>query len=155
MGANPIIYCLDKITDYFEFERLATDIMALEGYSGIEPLGGFSDKGRDAIHIHKSGKTTIFAYSVRENWRVKLSEDSTKIHKHQHICNDLVFITTSDFSASERDEAIASIKRDFGWDLKLYGQERLRVLLETEHPGLIVKHPQIFNPIIFFCSDHF
>lgn len=146
MGANPIIYCLENLTDYFEFERLATDLMVLEGFKGIEPLGGFSDKGRDAIHVHKSGKTTLFAYSVRENWRVKLSEDAGKIKKHDHTCDDLIFVTTSDFSASERDEAIASIKKEYGWDLQLYGQERLRVLLEVEHRDVVSRHPQIFNP---------
>ena len=71
MAADPTIYCLEAITDYFEFERLCHDLMSLEGYKSIEPLGGFSDKGRDAIHINKSNETTIFAYSVREDWRAK------------------------------------------------------------------------------------
>lgn len=146
MGANPIIYCLDNLTDYSEFERLATDLMVYQGYSGIEPLGGFSDKGRDALYVSVNGKTTIFAYSVRENWRVKLSEDATKIKKHGHPCDELVFVTTSNYSASERDEAIASVKTEFGWELKLFGLERLRVMIETEHPEIISRHPQIFNP---------
>ncbi|MBN1373220.1 MAG: toll/interleukin-1 receptor domain-containing protein [Anaerolineaceae bacterium] len=148
MGANPIIYCLENLTDYLEFERLATDLMVFQGYPGIEPLGGFSDKGRDALYVSVNGKTTIFAYSVRENWRVKLSEDATKIHKHGHSCEELVFVTTSNFSASERDEAITSIRAQFGWELRLYGLERLRVMLETEHPEVISRHPQIFNPTI-------
>ena len=58
MSANIAICCLEQITDYFEFERLCDDLMALEGCSGIEPWGGFSDKGRDAIHVDK-GKSTI------------------------------------------------------------------------------------------------
>jgi hypothetical protein len=38
-------------------------------------LGGFSDKGRDAIHVSRfSGEITIFAYSVREDWNKKLNE---------------------------------------------------------------------------------
>ena len=51
MAANITIYCLEEVTDYFEFERFCHDLMALEGYSSIEPLGGFKDKGRDAIHV--------------------------------------------------------------------------------------------------------
>jgi hypothetical protein len=154
MGANPIIYCLENLTDYFEFERLSTDLMVLQGYSGIEPLGGFSDKGRDAIHVQTSGKTTIFAYSVRENWRVKLSEDSSKLSKHGHSCDELIFITTSNISASERDEAIITIKKQFGWNLKIYGLERLRVILETEHPEVISRHPQIFNPTVINAQQN-
>jgi len=149
MGANPTIYCLENLTDYNEFERLCTDLMAQEGYPSIEPLGGFSDKGRDAIHVNKGGRKTIFAYSVRENWRVKLSEDATKINRHAHQCDELVFMTTSGFSATERDEAVTYILQDFGWELHLYGLERLRVLLEVTHPEIRQNHPQIFNPALF------
>jgi hypothetical protein len=65
MGANVTIYCLEELTDYLQFERLCHDLMALEGYKDIEPLGGFSDKGRDAILVDNS-RNTIFAYSVRK-----------------------------------------------------------------------------------------
>ncbi|MEW6030229.1 MAG: toll/interleukin-1 receptor domain-containing protein [Chloroflexota bacterium] len=146
MGANIIIYCLEQLTDYFEFERLCTDLMALEGYSSIEPLGGFKDKGRDAVHHSNDHVASIFAYSVRENWRVKLAEDAQKIKKHAHHCDELVFLTTANFSVSERDEAIEAIKDEYGWDLKLYGVERLRVLLEVEHPEILARYPQIFPP---------
>lgn len=149
MGANPTIYCLENLTDYHEFERLCTDLMALEGYPSIEPLGGFSDKGRDAIHVNKADRTTIFAYSVRENWRVKLSEDASKILRHGHQCNELVFMTTSPFSATERDEAVAYILQEYGWELQIFGLERLRVLLEVTHPEIRQNHPQIFNPALF------
>ena len=147
MGANPTIYCLENVTDYAEFERLCHDLMALESYPDIEPLGGFSDKGRDAIHVSaQDGKTTIFAYSVREDWRAKLSEDATKVYRHGHTCNQLVFITTANITASERDEAVGFIAKQYGWELGLFGIERLRVFLETTHPHVRSNHPQIFPP---------
>lgn len=145
MGANVTVYCLDKITDYFQFERLCHDLMALEGYPNIEPLGGFNDKGRDAIHVDNS-RNTIFAYSVREDWEVKLIEDAGNIRKNGHTCDELVFITTSQFSANARDKAIKEIKDEYDWNLKLYGVERLRVLLESSHPEVRFNHPQIFPP---------
>lgn len=141
-------YCLEKITDYLDFESLCHDLMTLEGYPNIEPLGGFSDKGRDAIHIDNSGKTTIFAYSVRENWRAKLSEDAAKVKKHEHKCDKIVFISTADYTAGERDEAITSIEKDYGWTLELFGLERLRILLDTTHPQIKQQHPSIFSPEI-------
>jgi len=146
MAANFTMYCLENITDYFAFERLSHDLMVLEGYSSIEPLGGFSDKGRDAIHVSESRETTIFAYSVREDWRKKLAEDAKKIYKHCHTCDQLVFITTAKFTAEERDRAIKDIRDKFGWKLQLFGAERLRVLLETKHPEVKVNYPQIFPP---------
>jgi hypothetical protein len=154
MGANPTIYCLEKVTDYAEFERLCHDLMVLEGYPNIEPLGGFKDKGRDAIHVNAlNGKTTIFAYSVREDWRVKLAEDAAKVHKHNHVCNRLVFITTADVTASERDEAVTFIDRQYKWELDLFNIERLRILLETKHPLVRSNHPQIFHPSILAALE--
>ncbi|MDI6694741.1 MAG: TIR domain-containing protein [Anaerolineales bacterium] len=148
MGADVTIYCLQSVTDYYQFERLCHDLMALEGYSSIEPLGGFRDKGRDAIHISKSGQTTVFAYSVREDWRAKLAEDASKIKRHGHTCDQLVFITTADFTAGERDEAVSFVNNEFGWRLDLFGIERLRVLLDVTHPRVKGLHPQIFPPAL-------
>lgn len=146
MAANVTIYCLENITDYFEFERLCHDLMARQGYTKIEPLGGFSDKGRDALHTSQTGVETIFAYSVREDWRAKLAEDASKIHKHRHSCQELVFLTTARPSAGERDEAVAFIANQYGWKLELYGVERLRVQIDVHHPDLRALHPQIFPP---------
>ena len=146
MGADVTIYCLQNVTDYFQFERLCHDLMSLEGYPSIEPLGGFSDKGRDAVHVSKSDQTTIFAYSVQEDWRAKLAEDASKIKKHGHACDRLVFITTATFTPGERDEAIAFIGSEFGWNLELFGAERLRILLNVQHPETKAHHPQIFPP---------
>lgn len=149
MGADVTIYCLQNVTDYHQFERLCHDLMALEGYPSIEPLGGFHDKGRDAIHISKSsGQTTIFAYSVREDWRAKLAEDASKIKRHGHTCDQLVFITTANFTAGERDEAVSFVNNEFGWRLDLFGAERLRILLDVTHPQVKGLHPQIFPPAV-------
>ena len=146
MAANPTIYCLEQVTDYFEFERLCHDLMSLEGYSSVEPLGGSKDKGRDAIYVNESDKTSIFAYSVREEWRVKLAEDAEKVHEHRHTCNQFIFITTAKFTAYQRDEAVAYIKNEFGWQLELFGVERLRILLDVSHPQIKQLHPGIFPP---------
>ncbi len=141
-------YCLQEVTDYSDFESLCHDLMALEEYPKIEPLGGFSDKGRDAVHIDNSGKSTIFAYSVREDWRAKLAEDAAKIKRHNHTCDEMVFLCTADFSANERDEAVRSILEDYGWTLHLFGLERLRVLLDSKHPHIKQSHPAIFPPAL-------
>lgn len=153
MAANLTIYCLEEVTDYFEFERLCSDLMSLEGYSSIEPLGGSSDKGRDAIHINKSNKISIFAYSVREDWRAKLAEDTEKVHKHQHACDEFVFITTAKVTAPQRDEAVDCIQNEFGWQLKLYDVERLRILLDVDHPQIKKLHPSIFPPDFLAVQD--
>ena len=141
-------YCLQEVTDYSDFESLCHDLMALEEYPKIEPLGGFSDKGRDAVHADNSGKSTIFAYSVREDWRAKLAEDAAKIKRHNHTCDEMVFLCTTDFSANERDEAVRSVLEEYGWTLQLFGLERLRVLLDSKHTHIKQNHPAIFPPAL-------
>lgn len=149
MSADLTIYCLQQVTDYLEFERFCHDLMVLEGFSALEPLGGFSDKGRDALHVNKTSKEiTIFAYSVREDWNVKLKEDARKINKNGHSCQQLVFITTQNVTAGQRDEAMSFIQNKYNWQLTIYSAERLRTLLDTKYAQLKNNYPQIFPPDI-------
>jgi hypothetical protein len=149
MGADRVIYCLEKLTDYDQFERLCHDLMAIEGYKGIEPLGGSHDKGRDAIHVSQDGlRTTVFAYSVREDWLRKLKEDAGKIKAHGHVFHRMVFLVTAKITANERDNSAALVHERFGLDLEIYSLERLRVLL-VSNESLLRHHPQIFPPWFF------
>lgn len=150
MAPDPIIYCLEQLTDYEQFERLCHDVVALDGYRDLEPLGGSKDKGRDALHADRSsGTATVFAYSVREDWRAKLDEDAEKIKRHDHPCDRLVFLCTASFTAGQRDAAIADVRDDYGWDLEIYGLERLGVLFRTTHRSVLAHHPTIFCPPFF------
>lgn len=151
MGADPVVYCLEQLTDYAQFERLCHDLMALEGYPDIEPLGGSQDSGRDAIHVSRSGERgpTIFAYSVRDDWRTKLKQDAESVKENGHACTRLIFLSTARYSATERDKAVAAIRDKFGWNLELYGLERLRILLSATHPQVVANHPHIFSSQFF------
>ncbi len=134
------------MTDYTQFESLCHDLMAHLGYKNIEPLGAFADKGRDAIHVNKAGQTTIFAYSVREDWQKKLEEDASKIRDHGHKCDEMVFVTTGNVTASDRDKTKARIKNEYGWALRIFGLERLRIWLDGDCRDIRENHPQIFDP---------
>lgn len=79
MSADPVIYCLERTSDHREFERLCSALLAVAGYPGIEPLGGTGDKGRDAIiRVDDVGQRTVFAYTVRSDWRTKLASDCAR-----------------------------------------------------------------------------
>jgi hypothetical protein len=150
MAADPVVLCLQAVTDYAQFERLCSDLMSLEGYPTLEPLGGFSDSGRDAIHTTADDcHTTIFAYSVREDWRAKLDEDAAKVRRHKHTCQKLVFLCNAAFTAGQRDKAVRDVKKKYKLDLDLFGQERLGTMLRGRHRHLIGRHPQVFTPAFF------
>lgn len=150
MSADAIIYCLEHLTDYRQFERFCSDLMAGTGYGRIDPLGGTGDRGRDALHRSSSGdKLTIFAYTVRIDWRKKLENDCKRIQAEQHNPYRVVFVCTTAMSANEKDEAVAHVTSQFKWDLEIYDLERLRVLLSGNFRHLIAQHPAIFCPPFF------
>jgi len=149
MSANPIVYCLEQLTDYPQFERLCSDVMAGSGYTNIEPLGMTADRGRDAIHVcrDKPDDVTIFAYSVRPDWRKKLlQEDCVRIKEEGHDLKTLVFVCTSSLTTPQKDAAKEAVRVSFGWKLELFDLERLRVSLASNLRHLIAQHPAIFCP---------
>ena len=72
MGLDIVELALDYLTDFVEFEKIASEIMRDEGYTNIKPLGGIADTGRDAIcesfHISEGKKSiTVFQYTLEDN----------------------------------------------------------------------------------------
>jgi hypothetical protein len=145
MGSKFTKTDLLQLTDYVEFESFCHNLLAMEGYAHIEPLGGGKDKGRDAVHVDRStGKVTIFAYSVREDWEDKLNEDLGKIHKRGHTCDEVVFLTNGSPTAGEKDKKKKAVKEQYGWGLDFYDLERISTLVDSCHQELRTLHPQIF-----------
>ena len=137
MGSKFTKYDLENVTDYIEFESFCHDVMSREGYKDIEPLGGGKDKGRDALHFNKStDETTIFAYSVREDWEKKLNEDLQKIVKHGHSCDKVVFNTSGSPTATEKDTIKKNVKENYGWELEIFDLERISTLVDNHYQDL-------------------
>jgi len=136
---------LESITDYIEFENFCDDLMSSHGHKDIEPLGGYKDRGRDAVHISKStGEVTIFAYSVQEDWKEKLSEDLEKIYGHGHECDCVVFATTSNPTATQKDNIKSEVKAKYNWRLDIYDIKRIATLVDNHYQHLRQLHPGIF-----------
>ena len=147
MSADPIVYCLERLTDYAQFERLATDLMAGTDFPEIEPLGGSGDGGRDALHVHrKEGTVRVFAYSVRHDWEKKLREDCRRIAAAKHRLDEVVFVSTRAMSVQKREDLRTEIRNTHGWETKFYDIERLRALLTGPLASLVGQHPSIFVP---------
>lgn len=148
MSADPIIYCLEQLTDYRQFERLCSDLMSDHGYSGIEPIGGSGDRGRDALFVDPTDpdKLTIFAFSVEATWQRKVKRDCARIHEEKHGPTSVVFVCTSTVSSGQRDEIKSWVLDQYGWDFEMFDLERLRVMLVGDSRHLLAKHPAIFCP---------
>ncbi|WPH13602.1 hypothetical protein [Variovorax paradoxus] len=150
MSADAITYCLERVTDYRDFERLCSAFLAGAGYPDIDPMGGTGDEGRDAvIRSNETGRTVGFAYTVRSDWRVKLASDCKRVHEKGHDPDVFVFACTEALSASEKDLAHKLVAEKYGWTLDLFDLERLRVQLVGPQRHLIAQHPSIFTPPFF------
>ena len=150
MSADAIVYCLERVSDYRDFERLCSALMAGAGYPCLDPLGGTGDEGRDAIiRSDDAGRKIGFAYTVRADWRVKLGEDCKRVHEKGHDPDVFVFVCNEPLSASEKDEAHAFLAGKYGWKLDLFDLERVRVQLVSPQRHLIAQHPSIFTPPFF------
>lgn len=150
MSADRIIYCLERLSDYRDFERLCSAMLASGDYPGIQPLGGTGDGGRDAIiRVDEKGRRIVFAYTVRADWKPKLKGDCARVREEQHNPNVFVFVCTKALNASEKDAAHKLVEDEFGWTLDLYDIERLRVQLVGPQHHLVAQHPSIFAPSFF------
>lgn len=150
MSADPIIYCLERVSDYRDFERLCSAFLAGAGYPGIDPLGGTGDEGRDAIiRRDEAGRKISFAYTVRSDWRVKLANDCKRVHDKGHDPDVFVFVCTEALSASEKDFAHRFVAEKYGWTFDLFDLERQRVQFVGPQRHLIAQHPSIFAPPFF------
>lgn len=150
MSADRIIYCLERLSDYRDFERLCSAMLAGGDYPGIEPLGGTGDGGRDAIiRIDESGRRIVFAYTVRADWRKKFRSDCARVRERKHNPDVFVFVCAEELDASDKDAAHELVEKEFGWRLDLYDIERLRVQLVGPQRHLVAQHPSIFTPTFF------
>lgn len=154
MASKYTKYDLQHITDYLGFESFCHDLMSRIGYKDIEPLGGYKDKGRDAIYESEmDNQTTIFSYSVREDWAKKLFEDINKIVQHGHLCQKLIYVTTSDIGSAKKDELKQRVKDNFEFELILYDLERIGTLVDNQFPDLKQLHSNIFQVSLQFLEN--
>ncbi len=150
MSADRIVYCLERISDYREFERLCSALLAGTDYPGIDPLGGTGDGGRDAIiRTDASGRRIVFAYTVRGDWETKLKSDCNRVKELGHNPSTFVFVCTEALNAADKDRAHELLSKKYGWILDLYDLERLRVQLASPLRHLLAQHPSIFAPPFF------
>lgn len=96
-----------------------------------------------------SSRTIGFAYTVRDDWRVKLKADCDRLTEKKYKLDALVFVCTEALSASEKDWAHALVAEKYGWTLDLFDLERLRVQLAGPQRHLLAQHPSIFTPPFF------
>jgi len=130
------IEALEHFTDYVEFERLCSDILARQGYEGIDPQGvEGKDGGKDAL-IYAEDGDIVCHFSTAKEWRSKLRSDLQKANENDLSGEKFIFVTNRKVGGTEKDSVKEEAKDEYGWVLDLYDAERLRVLLDNYHQDL-------------------
>jgi tetratricopeptide (TPR) repeat protein len=143
MTANLLLWTLDNLSDSTAFERLCVDLLTLNGYHDLVPIGGAADRGRDAEvrrGATRGGERTFFQFSYEKRWEAKLRRELRKVQSYRHEIDRYAFITTQRVSGAKRDELGQLVAKQFGWQLTIYDREWLRVQLEEVHPHLAKKY---------------
>ena len=88
MSFDAIELALDRMTDFIAFERLATELMYLEGWYDIKPLGGTADLGQDAVSERFFGQAvsqrTVFQYTLQHYLPGKVTATIEEATREQH-----------------------------------------------------------------------
>lgn len=114
------------------------------GYGELQPLGGYKDKGRDAIHYSfEKNISTVFSFSVRIDWEKKILEDADKIRTHNHPCNEMVYITNQEISTGDMDRIRSAVFSQFGFRLRISGLITTAQMVEG-YPHIRPMYPEIF-----------
>lgn len=143
MAANLLLWTLDNLSDATGFERLCVDLLTLNGYHDLVPIGGAADRGRDAEvrrGATRGGEQTFFQFSYEKRWEPKLRRELAKVRAYRHEIDRYAFITTQRVSGAKRDELAQLVAKQVGWQLTIYDREWLRVQLEEVHPHLAKKY---------------
>ena len=145
--SDHITYSLERLDSYRQFELFCCALLAGEGYGRIDPLGGSSDGGRDAIIWGSATEpATMFAFTVRKDWLAKFQSDCARLQATQGTFSKLVFVCTSVLSAQEKDKARQQALYTYKCNLDLFDLVRLRtVLMKFHQKHLIQAHPGIFQ----------
>jgi hypothetical protein len=140
---------LDRMTDFTEFERLASEIMYEEGWIDIKPLGGVADLGQDAVseRIYRPEgdiSRTVFQYTLQEYLPGKVDDTIEVLRKNHVEFTELIVVTRHAISS----EAQMKMKRDaritYKVALDIYERKTLANRLAHLENGIYNRHFQNF-----------
>lgn len=144
MSIDLIDIALEKLTDFARFEALASEVMNLEGYINIKPLGGVSDEGQDAVEerYYKSGalERIVFQYTLQRYLPGKVAETIATLSKFQVPFTELVIVTPNAISAERQADMKREARVDHGISLDIYERATLRNRLADTQNGIFNRY---------------
>jgi hypothetical protein len=135
------------MTDFAGFERLATDVMYLEGWTDIRPLGGVTDLGQDAVSekMYRPGddvKRTVFQYTLQEYLPGKVNDTIDKLNDNKIEFVELVIVTPHAISSEAQIRMKQDARSTHGISLNIYERKTLASRLADLQNGIFHRYFQ-------------
>ena len=140
------------MNDFNSFEKLASDVMLLEGWHDIIPLGSVHDLGRDAMQTsyHKSNtiQTTVFQYTLEKRASDKINRTVERLKEAGIKFNEFVFVTTEVISPKRSDDLKANFRKEYSATLHIYEHRTIANRLSDYSNGIFRRYfPDIKSQI--------
>lgn len=144
MGLDIIEIALDGLTDFTDFEKLASEVMRDEGYHNIKPLGGPKDKGRDAIleeyYVSEGKVVTVFQYTLEQYLPGKIDDTIGRLLECGIEYQSLVIVTPKSIGTGGQDAMKIDVRKKYGISLEIYERKTLVNRLASPDNPIFSRH---------------
>ena len=144
MSVDVIELALDRMTDFIAFERLATDVMYLEGWYDIKPLGGTADMGQDAVserfYDQADLQRTVFQYTLQHYLPGKVTATIEKLRANHITFFELIVVTRHSISAETQIKMQRAARSEHGVSLNIFDRKTLLSRLANLENGIVHRH---------------
>lgn len=108
-----IEFALEQNTDFRRFEQLSIEILKLNGYESIVPIGGIDDEGVDALlvkYYQDETHTTVFQITLQDNINSKIYSTIDKLLINNISFNELVLVTSNQINNTQAVKSKVRVK---------------------------------------------
>ena len=144
MSFDAIELALDRMTDHTAFERLATELMYLEGWYDINPLGGTADMGQDAVSERFFGQAasqrTVFQYTLQHYLPGKVTATIEKLRANNIAFFELIVVTPHSISSETQIKMQRAARSEHSISLNIFDRKTLLSRLADLDNGIFHRH---------------
>lgn len=130
-----IDYALEQNTDFRKFEQLSLEVLKLNGFDNIKPVGGIDDEGMDATlvkYYEDETHTTIFQVTLQDNINTKIYDTFTKLINNKIQFNELVLVTSNQINNTQAIKTKIRKKYDNKYKLEIIEKSTFISTLSSE-----------------------
>ena len=144
MSFDAIELALDRMTDHTAFERLATELMYLEGWYDIKPLGGTADMGQDAVSERFFGQAasqrTVFQYTLQHYLPGKVTATIEKLRANNIAVFELIVVTPHSISSETQIKMQRAARSEHSISLNIFDRKTLLSRLADLDNGIFHRY---------------